>query len=538
MKSSFYAALILFLAINVNGQEIRVPDSKITAVTVFLNKAQVTRVVKTRVDTGKPSIIVTGLTSALDKESIQVSGKGNLTILGISHQQNFLNEFNVPAGLKLMKDSLEMLQGSLMAEQSQREILNKEEQLLLSNQKIGGTEQNLSAAELKSMADFFRQRMSDIIMQRMKHDARIRKINERIVKVQQQIREKNELYTRNTSEIVINVSAESTTSAEFEISYVVAHAGWAPVYDLRATDTKKPVQLNYKANVFQRTGEDWKNVRLVLSTANPTLGGAKPELNPWYLAIYNPAAERSMRGRVKGVAAAAPAQHAPSNSDGDFERLEEVATVAEYTSTVQTSVNTEFKIGIPYSISSGSKPTLVDIGVHSLKADYIYSVVPKLDADAFLMARLTGWEEYNLLPGEANVFFEGTFVAKTYINPEEIKDTLAVSLGRDQRVVVQREKLKDYTSRKVISSSLRETHAYSISVRNTKGEALTILVEDQVPVSQTSEVEVTLAEGSQARYTAYDGKLRWELKVSPQETKKVSWRFEVKYPKDKTLSGL
>jgi uncharacterized protein (TIGR02231 family) len=217
---------------------------------------------------------------------------------------------------------------------------------------------------------------------------------------------------------------------------------------------------------------------------------------------------------------------------------EEAQGVANYTSTIQTSLNTEFAIGLPYTVPSTNKPTLVDIANHSLNASYLYSVAPKLDTDAFLMARITGWEELSLLPGETNVFFEGTFVAKTFIDPNNIKDTLSISLGRDKRVVVKREKLKDFTTRKTISSTQRDAYAYSISVRNGKKEALEIIIEDQIPVSQTSQIEISLVDGGGAKFNKATGKLEWTLIVQPQETKKVEYKFEVKYPKDVTIPNL
>ena len=151
MKTMKMLALIIVISIQGFGQSDKPVDSKITDVTVFLNKAQVTREVKTRIEAGKTNLILTGLTSQLDQQSIQVAGKGSFVILGIAHQQNYLNEFNMPKSLKLMKDSLDYFQKQLILEQSQKEILNKEEQMLLSNQKIGGTTQNLTAAELKAM---------------------------------------------------------------------------------------------------------------------------------------------------------------------------------------------------------------------------------------------------------------------------------------------------------------------------------------------------------------------------------------------------
>jgi uncharacterized protein (TIGR02231 family) len=246
----------------------------------------------------------------------------------------------------------------------------------------------------------------------------------------------------------------------------------------------------------------------------------------------------ALQGKMPGVQIRGMASMSKSE-DRDEEKMAAPAeTVANFTTSIQTSLNTEFNISLPYTVASSNKPTLVDIKNHELKADYIYSVAPKLDGDAFLMARAIGWEEFSLLPGEANVFFEGTFVAKTFIDPNSIKDTLSVSLGRDKRIVVKREKLKDYTSKKFIGSNRRDSYAYEISVRNTKAEAIKIIVEDQIPVSQNSQIEVTVADVGGSKYNKDTGKLIWELNLQPNETKKVVYKFEVKYPKDKIIPGL
>lgn len=534
MKQALFIA-VLFFAITVNAQVDKTVESKMSQVTVFLSKAQVTRLIQTRVDAGKTNLILSGLTANLDPQSVQVTGKGGIVLLGISHQQNFIKEFNYPPKLRVLSDSIEILKTIMLNEQNQKEILNREEQLIMSNQKIGGGDQNLTATELKAMADFFRVRLSDIYSQRAKIDERIKKFSERSAKLQQQFREVNDLYNRNTSELVISVSSESGSSVELEVNYIVNNAGWVPVYDIRASDTKKPVQLSYKANVFQNTGEEWKNVKLNLSTQNPNLGGLKPNLQPWYLDFQNPVVLRGNAPRKDKAMMSAPAM---ARQEEAAEMDEEIATASDYTTVVQTSISTEFNIKLPYSVNSSGKPTLVDIGNHSLNADYIYSVAPKLDTDAFLMARVTGWGDLNLLPGDANVFFEGTYVTKTYINPNEIKDTLSLSLGRDKRVVVQREKLKDFTSRKTVGANQRDSYAYQISVRNTKSEPIKILIEDHIPVSQNSQIEVTLQDAGTGRYTQHDGKLEWDMAVTPQETKKVVYKFEVKYPKDKIVPNL
>ncbi len=534
MKNNILVVALFAIVSIAHSQTEKRLESKITNVTVFLNRAQVTRVVSSRIETGKANLIIGGLTSNLDPQSIQVAGKGNFILLGTSHQQNFLNEFNQPKSIKLLKDSLVLIQKEIGSTQSQKEILNKEEQLILNNQKIGGANQNLTVAELKAMADFYRSRLNEIALMRTKFDEKISKLNDRQLKIQQQLNSQNELYNRNTSEIVVSVSADAATSVELEINYVVANAGWYPVYDLRAINTKLPIQLNYKANVQQGTGEDWNNVRLKLSTTNPSLGGLKPELNPWYLNFY----ELDYRSRSAAPAAMMMKGRADGISVESEDKAKEALTFNDYVSTIQTSLATEFDISLPYSVASSAKPTLVDIRKYDVKADYLYASAPKLDNDAFLLAKVTGWEEYNLLPGEANIFFEGTFVGKSYIDPNNVKDTLSVSLGRDKRIVVKREKLKDLTSRNFIGSIKKESYAYEITVRNTKSESIRIVLEDQIPVSQNTQIEVTTIDLAGAKFNKDTGKLGWDLGLKPNETRKLVYKFEVKYPKDKQVSGM
>lgn len=526
------AGMLLWL-IPAIAQTERPVDSEIRDITVFLARAQVNRVVKTRLEAGRVNLVITGLAAQLDPNSIQVAGKGNFLILGTTHRQNFLQEIGMTKSLRNLNDSLDFVKRQLTIEASQLDILNKEEAMLIANQRIGGTNSNLTVAELKAMADFFRSRMSEIVVARLKQDAAIRKLNVRLARIQSQVDSQNELFKRQASEIVVSVSADNATAAELEVSYVVSRAGWQPVYDLRGTNTKSPLQLNYKANVFQSTGEEWKNVKLTLSTANPNLGGLKPELVAQVIDFLQ---VNTYERNYKRAAKSSPAA---MDRGPEAEAVElDAATVADFVSTVEASVTTAFMIQLPYTVTSSNKPTLVDIGRHELPALYQYVVTPKLDPDAFLVARATGWEDFNLLPGEASVFFEGTFVGKTFIDPRSIMDTLSLSLGRDKRVVVKREKVRDFTQRKVIGTNIKEARAFEISVRNTRNEAITVVVEDQVPLSRNTQIEVTVLDVGGAQWNKDTGKLTWTWTLQPSETRKASFRFEVKYPKDKTIIPL
>lgn len=530
-------SIILFLALLswglTFGQQDKKVESKIASVTVFLNKAQVTREVKTRIPAGTTNLVVPGLTAQLDPQSIQISGNGDFVLMGISHRHNYLNDLATPARLASLNDSLQLIQSRIVLENVQKQILDKEEQMLLSNQKIGGANQNLPVQELKNMADFFRNRLSEIAMARLKHEEKIKALNESLTRVQQQIRTQNELSGRNTIEIMVTLSAKAATDANLDLSYVVGNAGWVPFYNVRATNTKGPLTLFYKANVFQGTGEDWKNVALKLSTANPSLGGVKPDLSTWYLDFYQ---QRQVYQKYRKSAVPTDAPAAQSLSEmvvaGDN------STIADYVNVHQTSLNTEFEISLPYTVSSTNKPTAVDIGRHELKATYRYAAAPKLDPDAFLMAASTGWEDFDLLPGEADVFFEGTFVGKTFIDPQSVKDTLSFSLGRDKRIALKRTKIKDFDSQAIIGLNQKESHGFEINVRNNQSASITITVEDQIPVSKNNQIEVILTEAGGAKYEPATGKLVWEVTLKPNESRRLAYHFEVKYPKEKQIAGL
>jgi uncharacterized protein (TIGR02231 family) len=534
MKKYMLLIPFLIVASTVFAQQEKSVESKISLVTVFLNKAEVTREIKTRIQEGTTNLIISGLTAQLDPNSVQVSGKGKFVLMGISHQLNFLNDVAMPARLKILNDSIHDIQAKIHFENAQKQILDKEEQMLLSNQKIGGTDQNLPVNELKNMADFFRNRLSEIAMARLRHDERIKKLNERLSKVQHQVRTLNELSGRNTSEVVVNITAKESTEAEIVISYVVGNAGWVPLYDVRAVDTKASLSLLYKANIFQSTGENWKNVKLKLSTANPTLGGVKPDLPIWHLDFHQP---REYVQKYKHIPGRQGADAAPQALSRE-QVVQQSTSTADFVNVTQTSLNAEFNIALPYTINSASKPTTVDISRHELPAGFRYAAAPKLDPDAFLMAGTTGWADLNLLPGEANVFFEGSFVGKSFIDPGSVHDTLFFSLGRNKRIVVKRDKVKDFNSRVLIGSNQKESHAFEIKVRNNQSQTVAIAIEDQIPLSKNSQIEVTLVDTGGAQYSSVSGKLVWEITLKPNESKRLLYHFEVKFPKDKIIAGL
>ena len=215
--------------------------------------------------------------------------------------------------------------------------------------------------------------------------------------------------------------------------------------------------------------------------------------------------------------------------------MADVQSTADFTQIEVNDLSVTFDIALPYDIPTGGQPQLVDIARHEVPATYRHFAIPKLDTDAFLVAQLTGWEKYNLLNGSANVYFQGTYVGETQLTTQNTNDTLTLSLGRDKKVIVKRERLNEFSSKRFIGSNIRETVTYRITVRNTKPEAVRLTLEDQVPLSQNSDIEVNVEEASGAKRDQETGKLSWQVDLKPNESRTFDIRFEIKYPKGKTV---
>lgn len=507
--------------------------------TVFLNRAQLSAQAKATLDAGTTRFIIDNVPASTDPQSIQVSGKGDAVIQGVQFRTNYITKSTKPASLQRLEDSLKTNRESLELLTLQKTVLTDERNLLLANQKIGGTN-GTTVLELEKMAALFQKRLTDIGMKLLKADRQIVEQAKLTARLEAQVTEQNARRDQPVGEIEVTLTARSRTTIELDLNYVVNDAGWQPVYDIRIGDTRKPASLAYKAFVYQKTGFDWENIRLVLSTANPALGGTQPELSPQYTGFFEP---RPVLNETIRVGYGNPKMAKPSarlvEADAAAPALE---NTADFVQTLDQPTNVAFTIAIPYTIlttrpGAASRPQLVDIQTADIAATYRYEATPKLDADAFLTAQLTGWEKLNLLNGAARIYFEGTYVGESQISLANAKDTISLGLGRDKRVVVKREKIEDVSNRKTVGSNIRETHSYRITVRNTKSEPVSLNLYDQIPVSTDNRIEISPEDLAGADRNAETGKLTWRLTLKPGESRVLTFRYEVKYPKGKTLTN-
>lgn len=514
-------------------------NSQIKEVTVFLHGAQITRQAAFNVTKGSTMLAFRELPVNLDPQSIQASGEGNFVILSLLHQVNYLAGTRKTAAVKALQDTLRVLEDNLAQANGKQAVLKSEEELLIANRNLGGNDRTITMAELKQAADFYRARLTEIKKEQIKLTTESGLLTQKIEKVRNQLNTMNADIQKPTSEILVSISAPENTPVKMQISYTVKDAGWFPIYDVRAKDVQNPVLLNYNARVSQNTGEDWDKVMLKLSTANPQQRGEKPDLQPWFIDFEQPVSllnEVVLRGSgMEKKAYAAPMAVEDQMQESAEMAAPLAATAASLTEAGESQTNLEFNIRIPYDIPSDSRQYTISIQESTLPATFEYYCAPKIDREAFLLARITGWENLNLLSGEINLFFEGTYVGKSSLNIRNTNDTLDLSLGRDKGIVVTRVKMKDYTEEKTIGSNKRETRAWEITVRNTKRQALNLRLEDQLPVSMNKDIELEPLEFSGGVYNKETGRVTWKLKLDPSEEKKLRLAFAIKYPKDKSV---
>lgn len=506
-------------------------ESKITAVKVYLKGAEIDRSATTQLPAGASDVVLTGLTTHINDKTIQVNGTGDFTILGVVYRLNYLQTRQKQAKQKLLEDSIQLVNAELSENLNTQATMNGMADILDANKTVSGSNTSLSLDLLKSSLDYYQTKMLQIKNEVSDLAVKEKKIRDHISQLQNELNDLNNKNNEPTGEIVVQVVAKQTVQAGFAISYIENNAGWSPEYDVRADNVNSLVQLSYKANVNQNSGEDWSNVKLILSTGNPSVNATGPVLQPWYLQFYMPRVYQKAMVEDK----AAPRSDNLGANQANFQAA---ATTADYTTVVQNQLAVEFDISIPYSIPSDGKKHTVSVQDYTLPAGYEYYAAPKLDPDAFLNANITDWGKLNLLSGNANIFFEGAYVGQSYIDANNTKDTLTFSLGRDKKIVVKREQVKDFTRTQSLGNKIKKTFAYDISIKNTKDIPIVISVEDVLPISQDKDIDVELIDGAGAQPEVDTGKMKWLFNLQPNGDQKIRWSFSVQYPKDKTISGL
>ena len=564
MKKIFGIIGLIFTINSVQAAEKEIIKSTITEVTVYAQGAQVYRKANYTIKPGVTEVIIDGICPTIDPNSLQVKASGNVILIDSKYslyypkpEESKLDAIplKIRRDIDFLQDSLLNLSFDIQDIQDEIDVLNAAKNILANNGAVRGQGKvNDSINLLKQTVDYYSAKMIEInkkllALNRRKVDKneKKRKMNERLNKLQnyQENANLNPVETGPSHRITITLSSKEAVTGKFSISYLVSEAGWTPLYDIRSEVLTGKINLSYKAQVYQNTGMDWNDVRLNISTNNPYQNKTKPTIHPWYI-DYNVYRQDSYKNNLNNAnfdGRATPS--AMMNKEGlktdDLEDEMSVSnnynaqTANQFVEVIQHMISAEFKIDLPYTIKSDNEPNMVLVKNVDLDATFKYYSIPKVDKSVYLVAQLSKLDDLQLVPAKANIFFDGSYIGETYIDPTLLEDTLTLSLGRDPNIVIKRTLLKKECKEKIVGNEIEKTFAYNIEVKNMKSTNIEIIIQDQIPVTQNAEIIITTINNDKAKYNDKTGLLEWSFNLKTKETKNIGFSYKIKYNKDLNL---
>lgn len=532
-------------------------ETRIEKVTVYTDRAQVTRSGKMALEAGQQELVVDDLPMTLGVESVRANLRATVPcrILSTDVTQTFHAEAPEQRVAELQAQ-IEALQEQDAAAVQKLEGIATRRTFLQSLAGSAGGElaRGLALGRVSvevgvTVGGFLAEQTTALDAETREVTAERKRISKELQAAQSRLQNLQRRQPTQRQRVTVLVQMEAAGEAQLDLVYQVQQAWWQPLYDLRLSEGEGArLEVTYQAQVRQTTGEAWEKVALTLSTAKPSLSSLVPELKPWYLHVPVAAPPAGGAMRLKrasfaelGVAmpAAAPAAAAPE----DFEMAAEapVFQAAEVeTAQVEESGGTlTFNVSGGTDIPDDGSPHKVTLGFHEFPARVDYFVVPKLVSQAYRRARATNAGNATLLPGAAQVFFEGEFVGTTQLKTIAPGQECELFLGVDDRIQVERKLVTGSVDKKFMQDVRRLTYAYEIKITNLRDRTEKITVEDQVPVPRHEFVKIRRGEVQPAPARENDlGKLTWELLLPPGRTGTIRFAFTIESPRDLRLTGL
>lgn len=530
LRSFRFLPILTFLFLipsihSLSAQSVLETNASLIDATIFSRGASLHHTAKqVSVPNGNSELVINQIAQNVDPHSIRItSGSNQITILSVSFERDYLvkgeNQSSQYVSLKKeydkAKETLDAMANARKGEEGALALLEE-------NRKFGG--QNVvSPTSIAGMIRFYRDEykiLSANIIDLKNKEADQQKI---VAKLNKQMQEAGGS-GQNAGQLVVRMNSSQSVKTDFNINYFTDNVSWTPFYEIRVDNLNEPVQLVYKANVSQNTGIDWKQIKMAFSSGNPRRNNNAPQLNPWRVGFQRPIQREEIM--TQGYSMKAMGESRQEVNSSDLAVLEE------------NQLTTSFVVNTPYDVYSNQKPQAVQLKQYQLPAKYSYFTAPRLDETAFLVAKVSDWQKYNLLPGNANLIIDNNFAGSSYINPNSTEDTLTLSLGRDERIITKRERINEEGSTSFFGSSQKRIYTYEISVRNSRKETIDIDVKEQFPLSTEKDIEIKLLEISNAKVDNDKGELSWNLNLKSGETKKLRVSYSVKLPKDKVISGM
>lgn len=525
--------------------------SSIGAVTVYQDRAVVTRAASSDLAAGEHELVLEKLPASLQENSLQVSAKssGQATLLDVRVRDAFQAD-TANERVKQLEDQIRKLQGQQAALDDEAAVLDNQRELVAMMQR-GATEPAKDGPrptldELKAIQALSADTLSRTLAGLRRVAEQRDDLERQLSAAQGELGQLQGQLNRRTKTVTLRVNLARAGKLDLNVSYAVAGARWTPSYDARLRPADRSVDLGYFGVIRQNTGEDWNNVKLTLSTARPALGGGAPKLNPWIIDVAAPpppmpapvaAAAPAMRPEPR--ARQSPKAAYAETAAGDMAPVLEEAKVS--TAEVQSeATSASFQIRTPATLPSDNSTQRVAIASAKLPATLQYQSTPALREAAFLTALANNNTEYPFLAGTLNTFLDDAFVAASSMKSVMPGEKMELALGADDGISIKRQLVNRFTESTGFSGNgKRVTYEYKITVKNNKATKEQVNFKDRLPISRNEKIEVKLLSPADRDIKREDdGVLVWNWDMEPGKSRDAVLKFSVDYPGDIDVAGL
>jgi uncharacterized protein (TIGR02231 family) len=531
MRQLISLSIAALITISLAGQDPVIVKAPVTGATLYPDRAQISHTAAIAIPAGTTVLLIENLPHTLQPATIRAEGIGDFMIMSVNPRTNYLSDREETEEIAKIRSRIAALQELIEDENTEIGIIREKEAFLTANRVVTGGTEAISADQYRLLYEQYTSGIDGVKRGIVIHNRKLRSYEEEKRKLENQLSSETARNNLPGFEVMITVSSPKQTTGRVSLSYLVRDAGWFPSYDIRVTGPDAPATIFYKANVWQNSGFDWKNIKCSFSSASPALSGTMPVLFPWYIDF-----KRENMLKIRGVAnmkAEAPASMTIAESDLIIE--DEEAAIAPPVTFTRGMNNFSFDLELRQDIPSGTTPSVIELQRVTTDAFYRYVAIPKLREEAYLTAGITDWESLNLLDGTANIYYGNTFTGKSNILASALTDTLDISLGPDNSITVRREKRKDVNTTRLIGSNQEETRSYLISVRNNRNTPASIVLHDQIPLSTSNQITVEPRELSGGVLDTATGRVKWDMEIAPGESRELILEYRVRFPRGENV---
>jgi uncharacterized protein (TIGR02231 family) len=553
-----FLPLVLF-SISANAEEFLV-DSELKAATVYTNRATLTRQATVQIPKGAHKVVFKGLPANILTDSLRAEGSSGADVIfgALTHKRVIEAELTAPRE-KELNDQLQMFkdQQSLIFLEEQALKIKKEFLSNIGKHAGARTNEEISNIELNpeewgAAAQSIYEGVSQIHKEAHEKGIKVREIEKQIAKIKAEIALLR-TGSKNTYQVTIPIESSAATNLKVNLSYQIPSASWHPVYDARLDTEDGNLTLTQYGAVRQNTGEDWKDIELTLSTAQPQRGASLPALSPKWVNLwenrtrYNKS--RSSMNAVSFGAGGAGAPAAMMAMDAPAEMLEEEAVLRKEVNFAAAKIETggyvsKYIIPGPSTVNSDGSESKVMIGGFDTENMLQIHIKPQINNSAYLVGKMTLKGDAPILPGQASLFRDGAYVGQAYLSLLRPNEKTTLSFGIDDQVSVERHVMKDESGEDgVLTKDNTQEKRFKTVVKNLHNMKVDIVLFETVPVAKDEKLKIEVlskatTEGYQNDTDNVKGLFSWGFTLKASEEKEINLGWKVSWPSGLNISGL